>query len=307
MMNNSILFDEIFEYRIVGKREGGMGEVLILERISEHGALAYFIHQKKLAAKTFKDHIKANKDSFEREISIWLNFHDYVFQQSKIVKLLKTTRIRNKLYALMPFYDGSVSDLIKNQKNMNSDEAIMIIGDIVDGLRVVFEKYGVVHQDLKPENILWKKGYNARDEFHVSDWGISNIQRGMCPEIPTNEWLPSSFVEIMSNSGTLPYMSPERFYGEYSNVSADIYAVGLMFFEILFGSLPFQNNKPLEQQIIEGDYFDVACWVLKKKVSNAKLIEFIQTCIHPNASKRYPEYKSLEKALKRIQRKWVLF
>jgi len=305
-MNTSIIFDEIFEYRIIGKKTGGMGEVLILDRISKPSALD-FIHQKRIAAKTFKEQHTSNKKNFEREISIWLNFHDYVFQQSKIVKLLKTTHINSKLYALMPFYHSNLSDLIKDKENINSDEALIIMDDIVDGLRVVYEKYGVVHQDLKPENILCKKGYNTRDEFHVSDWGISNIQRNMCPEIPTHEWLPHSFVEIMANSGTLPYMSPERFYGEYSNVSADVYAVGLILFEMIFGFLPFVDEKALELQIIEGDYYDLACWILKKEVNNSKLVNFIQTCIHPNSNERYPEYKSLEKALKRIRHKWLFF
>jgi serine/threonine protein kinase len=279
-MKRTIIFDQIFEYQIIDFKEGGMGKVLILDRISNRMSLD-FIHQKKIAAKTFKGQTADNRQKFEREIGIWLNFHDYIFQQSKVVKLLKTTYVHNKLYALMPYYEKSLSDLLKNKKEFHFEEAFFVISDIVQGLKRIFENYGIVHQDLKPENIMCKKGINCRDEFHVSDWGISNIQRNMCSEIPTKEWLPSSFIEIMSHNGTLPYMSPERFRGNFSNVSSDIYAVGLIYFELIVGCLPFVNleNKPLELQIIDGDYFDNACWLMDKKFNYPKLRDFISTCI----------------------------
>lgn len=308
-MNSSILIDGIFEYRLVDKREGGMGKVLILERISTAQEID-FIHQKKLAAKTFKTNFLDDKSQklFEREISIWLNFADSIFQNDFIVKLLRTTRIKNKLYVLMPYYEKSLADIIRMQ-NINVDEALLAISNIVHALKTVFNKYGVVHQDLKPDNILFKKGFNKRNEYHVSDWGIANIQLNACPEIPTEKWVPPSFIEIMSNYGTLPYMSPERLLGFPSSISSDVYAVGLILFELLVGHLPFERDsmKPIEEQIIHGEYLEQAIWILEKNNHSKKLIKFIQNCIHPDPLSRYPNYNILSKDLKKLNRKWNFF
>lgn len=309
-MNKSIIFDDIFEYRIIDKKVGGMGEVLILERISKPQEMD-FIHKKIIATKTFKEtDIKENNEKlFERELSIWLNFDNNVFENKKIVKLLRTTYIHQKLYALMPFYQRSVAEIITEKGRIELKDSLSILLNVVEALKTIFEKYGIIHQDLKPENILCKKGYKGQVEFHVSDWGISNIQRNACPEIPTKKWLPSSFIEIMSNAGTLPYMSPERLFGAPSNMLADVYSIGLIFFELLFGFLPLNPNsqKPIERQIVEGDYFEAACWTLKKGIKNSNIITVIQKCIHPDPSERYSDYKSLEKALKKLNRKWLSF
>ncbi len=299
-MNNSIIFDEIFEYRIIDTKLGGMGEVLILERISEYQEMD-FIHKKKIAAKTFKegDNKKSNKQFFERELNVWLNFDNNVFENKKIVKLLRTTYIRQKLYALMPFYHQNVAELILKKGRIELNDSLLIILNVIEALKTIFKKYGIVHQDLKPANILCQKKDKGQVEFHVSDWGISNIQLNACPEIPTEKWLPSSFVEIMSTAGTLPYMSPERLFGAPSNMLADVYSVGLIFFELLFGFLPLNPNsqKPIERQILEGDYFEAACWTLAKGIRNPNISTVIQKCIHPNPRERYSDYKSLEKAI----------
>jgi serine/threonine-protein kinase len=264
-----------------------------------------------LAAKTFKENnnVKINFELFKRELNIWLNFDKNVFENNKIVKLLRTTYIHQKLYALMPFYEKSVSDIIREKIRIDLNDALLVIFDVVEALKNIFEKYGVVHQDIKPANILCKKNDNKKVEFHVGDWGISNIQLKSCPEIPTKKWLPSSFVEIMSNFGTLYYMSPERLIGSPSSILADIYSIGLIFFELLFGILPLNHNskKPIELQILDGDYFEAACWILGKNSINAKIIPVIQNCIHPDPEKRYPDYSNLEKALKKINRKWIIF
>jgi serine/threonine protein kinase len=309
MVSNTVVFDEIFEYRIIDTKTGGMGEVLILERISKQQEMD-FVHQKIIAAKTFIEgnNYKYNEKIFERELLIWLNFSDSIFENNKIVKLLRTTYFCNKLYALMPFYHLSVADLIAHKRQIDIYQSHLIITHIVQALKIAFERYGVVHQDLKPQNILCKKASNKQDEFHVSDWGIANIQLYSCPEIPTNKWLPLSFVEIMSNSGTLPYMSPERLIGYPSNLLADVYSIGIIYFELLFGALPFDLNTPIEEQILNGEYYNIACRALKNNFSNnSKLISFIQYCINPDLKIRYSNYRSLENDLKKLNQKWLFF
>lgn len=305
-MNISIIFDEIFEYRIIGKKSGGMGEVLLLKRISAPQEMD-FIHKELIAAKTFKEYDDSrNKLYFERELNIWLNFDKNIFENKKIVKLLRTAYVGQKLYALMPYYPKSVADIIAEKGRLELNYSLIIINDVVEALKIIFEKYGVVHQDLKPENILCNQMYKGKVEFHVSDWGISNIQLTTCPEIPIETWLPSSFVEIMSNAGTLPYMSPERLFSVSSNMLADVYSLGIIFFELLFGFLPLNPNstKPIERQILNGDYFEVACWNLKKEIKSSRTISFILKCIHPDPKERYPDYKSLKKALIKLNKKW---
>lgn len=309
MSKETIILNDIYVYEIEDIKEGGMGRVLILNRISDARELD-FIHTKQIAAKTFKDddYVEVNKQLFERELNIWLNFDENFFANSNVVKLLRTAFIKRKLFALMPLYDCSVRDLIEDRIKLDLETSKSIILDATIGVSSIFKKYGIVHQDLKPENILVKHGYDNKVQYHVSDWGIANIQRSYCPQIPTKEWLPSSFIEVMSQAGTLPYMSPERLLGYPSMIQFDIYSIGIIFFELLFGHLPFDFtlSKPLESQILEFDYYYIAHTFLKDNF-NDNIQNIILKCINPDYNKRHKNYKTLMKDIKKLSKRKLFF
>jgi hypothetical protein len=124
MVNNIIKFEGIHEYEITSIKDGGMGRVLILKRLSE-GAKEPFmealirnariankyslVYRNKLAAKTFKnnDFVEKNGALFERELNLWLNI-----ESVNVAKLLKVVFVNRTLYALMPYYRYNLRDLM---------------------------------------------------------------------------------------------------------------------------------------------------------------------------------------------------
>ncbi|MGO8762723.1 MAG: protein kinase domain-containing protein [Desulfobaccales bacterium] len=293
IVNNKLLIDNFYEYEVEKIKEGGMGIVLILKRLSNK-VFYETVYLEKLAAKTFKDefYLQDNKLLFERELNIWLNIADI----QNTTKLIKLTYIKNKLYALMPYYEYNLRDILRDNKIIDLDRAKFAILSILSALYHVYRKYKIIHQDLKPENILANFDKNDRIHFYLSDWGLANIHKNYINNFQQKEWAPSTLIDIMSRAGTLPYMSPERFLPSQPSIKEDIYSLGMIFFELLIGYLPFdyQSEKPLELQIFERDYYHNAYLILRDKVSN-KYLKLILKCINPDPKYRYNNYDTLIK------------
>ena len=164
--NQRVRIDDMYEYEIDDIKEGGMGRVLILNRISDEFAdpiaeslMKYqpqladkmsLVHRKKLAAKTFRDDVMVEKNRalFDRELNLWINI-----DAPNVAKLLKIVFINRKLFALMPYYSSNLRETI-NKGPLELDDAKIVIINVIAGLYETFKQYGIVHQDLKPENIL---------------------------------------------------------------------------------------------------------------------------------------------------------
>ena len=306
MVGKKIRFDDVYEYEIEAIKEGGMGRVLILNRTSSPHRNPFLqemikyqpsiadkysiVYREKLAAKTFKDNdlVEKNKALFERELRIWLNLDTI-----NVAKLLKVAFVDEKLFALMPFYNSNLRKIITAEKGrIGVDNSKLIILNIIRGLYEVFKKFKLVHQDLKPENILVDISKD-KTAFFVSDWGIANLQRKFCPISLSRNSL-DDYVDTMTGMGTLPYMSPERFVDYSTHVTVDIFSIGMIFFELLFGHLPYVSGSgtTMLSQIVHQDYFHTAECLLKKNFDK-RITAVILKCIHPDMSKRYSDYKRL--------------
>lgn len=318
--NKRVRIDDIYEYEIDAIKEGGMGKVLILNRISDEFAdphidalMKYqpqladqmpFKYRNKLAAKTFRDDVMVenSKALFERELNMWINI-----DAPNVAKLLKIVFINRKLFALMPYYSSNLRETI-NKGPLEIDDAKIVIINVIAGLHETFKQYGIVHQDLKPENILINHKKD-RTYFFVSDWGIANLQKRYCPTHLSKE-LVDSYADTMTGMGTVPYMSPERFVEYSSHMTSDVFSLGMIFFELLFGHLPYdlKSGNPLVTQIMNQDYFRLAEYKLRKNYDD-KIASLILKCIHPDMSKRYTDYGKMVLEIHNIniKRKFFFF
>jgi serine/threonine protein kinase len=122
---------------------------------------------------------------------------------------------------------GSLADKLERGK-LSLEEAVRIMVQLAPGLDAA-HKRGIIHRDLKPGNILFDQYNNA----YLSDFGIARLKEG------------DSTLTGTRILGTPAYMSPEQIQGGKSiDIRSDLYAMGVIFFQMLVGNTPFQATTP---------------------------------------------------------------
>jgi len=119
---------------------------------------------------------------------------------------------------------------------MEAARAINIMRGVVAGVRAAHDK-GVIHRDLKPENIMLIERDGNSDFVKLLDFGIARLESASNPQ---SGMQPLTLVG--SPVGTPEYMSPEQVLGKPVDARADLYSLGVIFFELLTGSCPFDGN-----------------------------------------------------------------
>jgi len=161
---------------------------------------------------------------FEREAKIIAQL-----EHRSIVPVYDVGEENDQPYFVMRYMGGgSLSDRIK-KSTFSIEESIRVLEHIAPGLDEAHAK-GIIHRDLKPGNIL----FDNREIPNISDFGIAKIT--MAEE---------SSVTGSSIIGTPAYMAPEQASGDVMDGRADIYALGVLLYEMLTGKQPYEADTPL--------------------------------------------------------------
>jgi eukaryotic-like serine/threonine-protein kinase len=136
----------------------------------------------------------------------------------------------SRAYMVMEWCEGRLLRQILNQGRIPPDRAIRITIGILEALEYIHAN-GVVHRDLKPENIM----VDSDDRIKIIDFGIAS-------DAASRRLTYANFTPTL---GTPDYISPELVKGKRGDGRADIYAVGVMLYEMLTGKLPFFGPSPL--------------------------------------------------------------
>ncbi len=188
--------------------------------------LAYDLkHHRKVALKVMLPDVaqEIGPSRFAREIEVAARL-----QHPNILPLLDSGEIEDLFYYVMPYVEGeSLRDRLNQVGALPIPEAVRILSEVADALDHAHSN-GVVHRDIKPENVLLS-GRHAL----VADFGVAkaaNVTAG-----------PQRLTKTGVALGTPRYMAPEQASGDpQQDHRVDIYALGVMGFEVLTGRLPFQ-------------------------------------------------------------------
>jgi serine/threonine-protein kinase len=147
-----------------------------------------------------------------------------------IVKALDGEK-RSRRYMVQEWVEGRLLRTVLNEQTpMGVERAVALTLLLCDALDVM-HKHGIVHRDLKPENVM----ITAGDQVKIIDFGIAMKEDAR----------RITHVGPASLLGTPDYISPEQVQGKRGDQRSDIYALGIMFYEMLTGRVPFSGPNPL--------------------------------------------------------------
>ena len=253
---------------------GGMSRVFLAEEIALGRRVVLKVLPPDLA------HV-LSAERFEREIRVAARL-----QHPHIVPLLAAGRAGDMLYYTMPLVEGeSLRSRLDQQGELPVAEATRLFREIADALSYAHRE-GVVHRDIKPDNIL-----QSHRHAMVTDFGVARAvsQAGGTPT------LTHTGVTV----GTPAYMAPEQAAAGPVDHRADIYALGLVAYEMLAGHPPFGGSTA--QAIVAAHMTQAPPRLVEARPSvPAALAAVIHRCLEKRPADRYENAAELVDVLDRL-------
>ncbi len=220
-------------YRVDEKvGDGGMGAVYRVEHQHMRKRLALKVLHRDLCA--YPEIVQR----FEREAMAAANIeHPNVANATDFGKLPD-----GSFYLVLEYVEGiDLRQLIQRDRFLNPARAVHIALQILGALGRAHE-LGIVHRDLKPENILLVEKDNDPEYVKVLDFGIARVPVGTLGTPSRSGGEAKPLTKAGTVYGTPEYMAPEQALGHQVDGRADLYALGVLLFEMLAGARPYDDT-----------------------------------------------------------------
>jgi serine/threonine-protein kinase len=180
---------------------------------------------------------------------------------------------RSRRYMVLEWVDGRLlRQILNEQKPLPPERAIRITLALCKALDYIHSQ-GVVHRDLKPENIM----LGPDDQVKLIDFGIAANAGSR----------RLTFAKLTEAMGTPDYISPEQVKGKRGDARSDVYSLGIMFYEMLTGKVPFTGPNPfviMNERLLNNP---IPPREVNPEIS-PELQEIIYRALERDANKRYP-------------------
>jgi serine/threonine-protein kinase len=230
----STLSNQILDarYQVMKKLgEGGMSYVYLAKEISSGAIVAIKVLSPRLASD------KSSVERLRREAGLAMRL-----DHPNVCRILRLGESEDGLiYLVMPFLKGELlSDREVRDGPMDIPLGVALLRQVCAGLHHAHELQ-IIHRDLKPENIMLVAEDGGGDKAVVMDFGLAKERRAD----PAIAKLTATGIIL----GTPEFMSPEQIRGKPLDARSDIYALGIVAFEMFTGKLPFQGRNAQEMMI----------------------------------------------------------
>ena len=278
-------------YRIDDElRPGGMSRVFLATELR---------FQRRVVIKVLAPELAAGLqlERFEREMQL-----TGALQDPHIVPVLNAGDVDGLPYYTMPYVEGaSLRSRLEEpgpSTTMATDDAIAILLDVARALAYAHAR-GIVHRDIKPENVLL-----AGDTAVVTDFGIAKaLQASTTTETPTvpdaRTTNATALTRLGTAIGTPGYMAPEQAAGGEVDARADLYAWGVMAYELLAGVHPFASRMTPAQLIAAHIGETPAPLDRLAPTLPAPLVDVVTRCLAKNPDDRPRSARDVVAALRR--------
>ena len=147
-----------------------------------------------------------------------------------IVEMYDVGEDKGNFYIVMEYIDGkTLKQLIKKRGHLTVPEAIDIMVQLTEGLATAHNSY-IIHRDIKPQNIMILEDGLVK----ITDFGIAMAINA------------ADLTQTNSVMGSVHYLPPEQAAGKGSTIKSDIYSLGILFYEMLAGTMPFRGETAVE-------------------------------------------------------------
>jgi tetratricopeptide (TPR) repeat protein/predicted RNA-binding protein YlqC (UPF0109 family) len=261
-------------YRILHKLgEGGMG--VVYKAWDEELNIAVALKLIQPASMTDPDAALQMERRFKRELVLARQV-----THKHVVRIHDLGELEKFKYFTMPFIEGQdLGKVIGREGKLPVARALRIARQVAAGLAAAHE-VGIVHRDLKPENVM----LDADDTAVIMDFGLARTNDG------ANLTMTGAVV------GTLAYMAPEQARGETVDQRADIYAWGLMLYDMMAGRRRSGQRDAMSEMFARMQEAPPSIRTFEPHVPEA-LEAIIERSVDPKADKRYATTRDLVAAL----------
>jgi serine/threonine protein kinase len=203
----------------------------------------------------------------------------FVAEIQNWTKMMHENIVKVYDYNIMPPYfemelcDESLANL---KKPVLNEKATWLVFSICEGLKYAHSQ-NIIHRDLKPQNILLRNGIPK-----ISDWGLSRV-------------MLSQSTTSASSSFTLNYAAPEQVNNRKQDARTDIWQLGVIFYELVTGNLPFKGDTVTDTIIAIATQNPVKPSVLNPDAE--ELDSIVMRCLEKDPAKRYPSVLELQKEI----------
>ena len=270
---------------------GGMAELFLADYIRQDG------FRRKVAIKRILPHLAGNPNfiqMFTREARLAA-----LLQHPNIVQIFDYGQIENAYFIAMEYIDGkNLGEILLTMKHgLPVDQTVFIISQICKGLDYSHarrddekgEPLNIVHRDISPQNML----ISYQGEVKISDFGISKAKS------------EPSLTQAGVVKGKLAYLSPEQAMGETIDHRADIYALGLVFYETLTGNRVYNFSSDVEA-IRTIPQMDIEPLRSAMPQVPEELSRIVMKCLEKDKDLRYQSVSSLSADLVAFKKEFKL-
>jgi eukaryotic-like serine/threonine-protein kinase len=201
--------------------QGGMGRVFEARALSDGRRVAVKVLHARLA-----------RDQRCRTLMMREALAIQTARHPRVVPLVEHGETRSGLpYLVLEWLEGrTLHDLLAEEAPLEPARIERLFTSLLETLADIHAR-GVVHADLKPENLMLVIGANGREQLHLLDFGVSSVG-------------DQHFASAGEVCGTPGYLAPEILCGAPPSPSSDLYAAGIMLYELITGHMPFRGATP---------------------------------------------------------------
>ncbi len=225
--------------------------------------------------------IKVIRPEYARDESIIQRFKQELIlarqiTHKNVIRIFDLGESEGMKYITMEFVEGAdLRDLIRKQGKVPPNQAVEIMQQICRALNAAHGE-GVIHRDLKPQNIM----QDMQGRILVMDFGLAHSMDS------------AGITRTGALLGTMEYMSPEQALGHELDRRSDLFTLGLIFYELLTGTLPFQADTALASLLKRTQERAVPISELDKGLPRA-LSNVVSKCLERDPKQRYQDVQEV--------------